>query len=444
MAFRDDFIWGAASSSYQIEGAPYEDGKGASIWDLFCREPGTIAYDHTGDAACDYYHKYEEDIRLMAQLNIKNYRFSLSWPRIFPDGKGDPNLKGLAYYDRIVDLCLTLGITPWITLYHWDLPAALEGGWESASTSYAFVDYAAFVSEHFKGRVKYYFTLNEPQCIVELGYGKGLHAPGKKLPIKELFRCWCNVLLANGLAIRNIKSVDPDIKVGIASTGEFCYPENIDNIEAARLLSFPDGDGWGFTHHRLLDPICLDSFPYTENPELSQASLSVSPREMEIIRADMDFIGLNIYNGHAAAMVDGKPVYISKHEGFPRTALKWPVVPKVMRYGPRWIYERYSLPIIITENGQSCNDRVFLDGSVHDPDRIDYLHRYLGELSKACDDGVPVLGYFHWSFTDNFEWTSGYEERFGLVYVEYPTQKRILKDSAYWYSKTILENGKGL
>ncbi len=444
MSFKDDFIWGAASSSYQIEGGAFEDGKGPSIWDLFCKESGTVSYGHTGEVACNSYHCYEEDIRLIAKLGIRNYRFSLSWPRIFPKGKGELNPKGLDYYDKVVDLCLSLGITPWITLYHWDLPAALEGGWEDYSTPYAFADYAEFIAGHFKGRVKHYFTLNEPQCVVELGYGRGLHAPGKKLPIKERFKCWCHVLLANGLAIRQMRNVDPDIKVGIVSTGELCYPQTREDTEAARLLSFPDGDCWGFTHHWLLDPICLGYFPYTENPELSQAAASVSPMDIEIIKVPMDFIGLNIYNGHASTLTGGKPDYIIKHEGFPRTALKWPVVPEVMRYGPKWIYERYGLPLIITENGQSCNDRIYLDGCVHDPDRIDYLHRYLFALSQACSEGIPVLGYFHWSFTDNFEWTSGYEERFGLVYVDYPSQKRIPKDSAYWYSKTIQENGKNI
>lgn len=445
MAFKGDFIWGVASSSYQTEGAAFEDDKGASIWDLFCRKPGTIDYGHTGEIACDFYHRYEEDIRLMAELGIKNYRFSLSWPRIFPNGKGTLlNQRGLDYYDRVVDLCLSLGITPWITLYHWDLPAALEGGWEDCSTAYAFADYVEFITQHFKGRVRHYFTLNEPQCIVDLGYGRGIHAPGKKLPTKERFKCWYHVLLANGLAIRKMRNADPGIKVGIVSTGDMCYPQTYEDMDAAKLLSFPDGDGWGFTHHWLLDPICLGSFPHTENKELSDAVLSITQKDKEIIRVPMDFIGLNLYNGHAAALIDGKPSYVPKHAGFPRTALKWPVVPEVMRYGPRWIYERYGLPLIITENGQSCNDRIYLDGHVHDPDRIDYLQRYLSELSKACSDGVPVLGYFHWSFTDNFEWTSGYEERFGLVYVNYPSQKRIPKDSAYWYSKTILENGKNI
>ncbi len=444
MKFPDDFIWGVASSSYQIEGAACEGGKGLSIWDNFCKIPGKIAGGHRGDIACDAYHRFEQDIALMASLGIKNYRFSISWPRILPLGKGEINAAGLAYYDALVDCCLAHGIEPWPTLYHWDLPAALEGGWENRACAQAFADYAGIVAEHFKGRVRHYFTLNEPQCAVALGYESGTHAPGKTLPPDGVFKCWCNMLVANGLAVRKIRQADPDALLGLASTGDICYPETEADIEGARALGFGDSPRWNFSHHWLLDPIILGRFPDTDNAELAALARAVPAEDMATIRVDMDTLGINLYHGHAVGSRDGRPVQTRKYEGFPRTALKWPVTPEALGWGPRFLWERYGLPMYITENGQACNDRIFLDGKVHDPDRIDYLQRYLLELRAAVADGIPVRGYFHWSFSDNFEWSSGYDERFGLVYIDYPSQRRIPKDSAQWYSRVIRENGANL
>ena len=444
MMFPKDFIWGVASSSYQIEGAAYEDGKGLSIWDDFCKIPGAIAGGHTGDVACDAYHRFKDDIALMASLGIKNYRFSISWPRIVPQGTGDINAAGLAYYDELVNCCLDHGIEPWATLYHWDLPAALDGGWENRATAAAFADYSALVAEHFRGRIGHYFTLNEPQCAVALGYDSGTHAPGKTLPPDGVFSCWCNMLLANGLAVRSIRQADPDARLGIASTGDICYPETGADINGARALSFGDWPRWSFTHHWLLDPIILGRFPETGDAALAALASAVTPEDMSIIRVDMDVLGINLYHGHAVGSVAGRPAQTPKYEGFPRTALKWPVTPEALGWGSRFLWERYGLPLYITENGQACNDRIFLDGEVHDPDRIDYIHRYLRELRGAVCDGVPVRGYFYWSFCDNFEWSSGYDERFGLVYIDYPSQRRIPKDSAYWYSRMIAENGANL
>ena len=394
--------------------------------------------------ACDAYHRYREDIALMASLGIKNYRLSLSWPRILPEGTGAVNQAGLDYYDRVVDCCLGHGITPWVTLYHWDLPAALPGGWENVDTAHAFARYAALVAAHFRGRVTGYFTLNEPQCSVCLGYESGTHAPGKQLPLPEVFRCWKHLLLANGLAVRAVRAADPRAQVGIASTGDVCYPETQADVEGARELCFGGAERWGFTHHWLLDPICLGRFPATAHQALAQAAGEVTREEMDVIRVDMDHLGINLYHGHAVTTQGGWPELAVKYPGYPRTALKWPVTPQALRWGPRFLWERYGLPLYITENGQSCNDRIYLDGGVHDPDRIDYLHRYLKELSQACQEGVPVRGYFHWSFTDNFEWSSGYDDRFGLVYVDYPTQRRIPKDSARWYGRTMTDNGASL
>lgn len=439
MEFPKQFVWGAASSSYQTEGN--RSGRGDSIWDEFCTRPGAIRNNETGDIACDGLRRFREDVRLLKQLGLSAYRFSLSWPRIFPDGRGEPNRAGLDYYDDLIDLLLAEGITPYVTLYHWDLPLALErqGGWRCRETALAFAEYAGFVARHFAGRVRHYCTLNEPQCFIGLGYGTGEHAPGVCLEGSELFACAANALLAHGLAVQAIrqKSEEP-IQIGVASTGKLCYPlhDTAENRAAAERASFlAEGDRWWFTHTWFLDAILLGSLP----PELQALADSIPQEDWAIIRQPLDFLGVNVYNG---TQTDERGEYADRIPGFPRTALKWPVTPQVMRYGSRWLYRRYHLPMYITENGQSCNDRIFLDGKVHDPDRIDFLHRYLLELRECCAEGVPIKGYFHWSLTDNFEWNNGYDERMGLVYLHYPTQHRIVKDSAEWYARTAQTNGR--
>lgn len=445
ISFPKDFLWGVASSAIQIEGYSTADGGGASIWDTFWGKPGHIANGDDGTVACDAYHRYAEDIELMKQLGARAYRFSTSWARIDPRGDGDWNPEGLAYYDKIVDLCLESGIEPWITLYHWELPQVLEnrGGWQSRDTALAFGRYAGMMARHFRGRVRHYFTLNEPQCTVSLGYGSGVHAPGLKLDMAGQFRVLVNQMLAHGYAFRAMKEADPDAVIGIASTGRLCSPEQetVADIDAARAATFAVSDeDWVFTHHWLLDPICLGRFPEAEGTMLGKLSALVSAEDLEIIHAKPDILGYNIYNGHQVRATDSGYEYVPKYTGFPRTALKWPVTPEVLDWGVRYLGERYRLPGYITENGQSCNDRIFLDGQVHDPDRMDFLARYLVCLGRAIAHGADIRGYFHWSFTDNFEWHSGYADRFGLVYVDYPTQRRIPKDSFCWYAGIIQDN----
>ncbi len=444
MTFPKDFIWGAASSSFQTEGAFNEDGKGRSVWDDFCRLQGVITNNGTGDIACDAYHHVDEDVSLMKQLNLKAYRFSLSWPRILPQGRGSVNKKGFDFYDALVDKLLENGIEPIITLYHWDMPSAMhrQGGWLSRDTIYAFEEYSATVAHHFAGRVNTYIPLNEQQCFVCLGFERGIHAPGLRLPIEGVFSCLHNSLLAQGLSIKALRENSPvSVKIGSASTGRLCYPCDDTPMlcAAAEKSTFViTGDDWLFSHNLFLDPLILGRYPECDIRGFKECAASVPDEDWKIIRQPIDFIGLNIYNGR---LVDENGEEIEKYQGFPRTAMKWPVTPEVLRFGPRFIYNRYRLPVMITENGQSCNDRIFLDGQVHDPDRIDFLHRYLIALRKACDDGVPITGYLHWCLTDNFEWHNGYDERFGLIYIDYPTQRRILKDSAHWFSKTVASNG---
>lgn len=446
MAFREDFVWGAASSAYQTEGFPDADGGGESVWDVFCRRPGAIANGDDGSVACGGYHRFAEDIGLLASLGLSAYRFSTSWARIDPNGDGHWNESGLRYYDRVVDCCLANGAAPWMTLYHWELPQALEekGGWQNSETAAAFSRFAGMMAAHFSGRVSHFITLNEPQIVLKLGYADGIHAPGKRLSLPELVSCWKTLMLAHGLSFRAIREAAPEALIGIASTGKLCCPHTPADEEAARQETFrlTDSD-WMFTHPLVLDAACLGRVE-PEAGALRALFSEVTPEEWETMHAIPDFIGVNSYNGsEIAAGPDGAPVYLPRPQGFACTALKWPVTPEIMEYGYAFLFDRYRLPLYVTECGLSCNDHIFLDGNVHDADRIDFLHRYLLALQKGSEK-ADIRGFFHWSLTDNFEWHSGYGERFGLIYVDYPTQKRLLKDSAFWFAQIVRENGRNL
>ena len=419
--FDKNFLWGTASSSYQIEGAFTEDGKGLSIWDTFSNKPGNIAHDENGNKACDHYHRYREDIALMKNLGIQAYRFSISWSRIFPDGivkDSDGNIRynkaGLDFYDKIVNLCLENNIKPFITVYHWDLPQALEdkGGWLNRETAFIFADYAEFICEHFSDRVTNIATINEPQIISGLGYMLGLHAPGKKLDAVSVLSVIHHLALAHGLAVTKMRAVAKQpVKTGFSSTGDLCYPskECDEDIDAARAECFNIVKGnLTFNHTIFCDMTCLGRYPDIAGTELHlEPGLEkighYEDGDIELIHQPIDYLGINVYNGHEINAAG----HINKKPGSPRTALGWPVTPGVMNYGIRYLYERYNLPIYIFEDGLACNDIISLDGKVHDSNRIDFLTRYLTELEKAYKAGVPILGYFHWSFTDNFEWHSG-------------------------------------
>ena len=436
-------MWGAASSAYQIEGHSRLDGGGECVWDAFCRRPAAIANGEDGTVACDAYHRFEEDLDILARLEIRHYRFSTSWARVDPQGDGRWNAGGLAYYDRVVDACLKRGIVPWMTLYHWELPQAAEnrGGWLLPETAAAFGRFAGMMAEHFKGRVTHYFTLNEPQIVLSLGYGRGIHAPGKQYDLPRLVSCWKHLMMAHGLAARAIRKADPAAQVGIASTGRLCWPRTPEDRAASVRAAFAMTDeDWMFSHPCGLDAVCFGRTE-PEGPRLAALMEKVTAEEWEVMHAVPDMIGVNAYNGHEiAAGLDGEPVYVPRYPGFPRTALKWPITPEIMEYGFQDLYRRYRLPLYVTECGLSCNDRVFLDGQVHDPERIDFLTRYLDALCRGAEQ-AEIRGFFHWSLTDNFEWHSGYSERFGLVYVDYPSQRRILKDSAYWYAEIAKGGG---
>lgn len=454
MGFKKEFVWGGATASYQVEGAAYEDGKGLNIWDVFCKEPGHVYEGHTGDVACDHYHRYKEDIALMKEMGLQAYRFSLSWARILPDGTGKVNEKGLDFYDRLIDTLLENGIEPYVTLYHWDLPYELhkQGGWLNPKSPDWFYEYASIVARHFSDRVKYFFTLNEPQCTVGLGYQTGEHAPGLKVGPYDYFQIWHNVLLAHGRGVDALReySVKP-VKVGMAPCGALYLPasEKPEDIKAANWATFHlMGDQFSDLSWDVAlctDPVFLGQYPEDILKKYGQYFPKFKDRDMDQIKRPLDFYGQNMYNAvPVRAGEDGTPIRVSRYAGFPKTAIQWPVTPECLYWAPKFLYERYQKPVYITENGMSAHDWVSLDGKVHDPNRIDFNHRYLREFKRAAEDGVDAAGYFAWSVMDNFEWGYGYSERFGMIYVDYRTQERILKDSAYDFREIIRSNGESL
>lgn len=444
--FPEDFIWGAACASYQCEGAWNEDGKGPSIWDDFCHEWNGrhIKNDDTGNIACDTYHRFREDIALMKAHSIKAYRFSISWTRIIPDGDGEVNELGLKYYDELVDELLRSGIEPMVTLYHWDLPSALQakGGWQNREIADVFGRYARIIAQRFKGRVHKYMTINEPLCVCNNGYGIGVFAPGYKVGEDALVRIYHHICLAHSEAQRQIKAVDPAAQVGIVCCGRQTFPEKDtpENREAAYHAMFDLSQDWIGTYNIVPDSLIFRRYDASA-PEVVQRFAATIPASDWALMETPDFLGINVYGGDK---VDAQGKLVRFAPGYPVTGNKWRITPEVMHYGTVNIFRRYNLPIYITENGLSCNDIVYLDGQVHDPKRIDFLQRYLSSLYKAIEEGVPVKGYLHWSILDNFEWASGYDERFGLIYVDYVTQRRIPKDSIRWYKKLIESNGKCL
>ena len=448
MTFPKGFIWGAATSAYQIEGAANKDGRGPSIWDLFCRKPGAIWQGNSGDIACDHYHRYREDVALMKELGLQAYRFSIAWPRVLPQGTGAVNTAGLDFYDRLIDELFNAGITPYVTLYHWDFPLALyqQGGWLQPDSSDWFADYAAAVVDRLSDRVKNWFTFNEPQIFVGMGYQDGSHAPGDRLEFSSVLLIAHNVLLAHGKAVQTIRSrarSAPCIGYAVAAS-PVAVPASTqkEDIRAARQVFFSVARNDCLNNSWWTDPVVFGHYP-EDGVKLFEKDLPpIGNNDLRIICQPLDFLGLNVYFGEKyRAGTDGTPEAVPFEPGHAHTSFQWPVVPESLYWASKFYCEHYKLPIIISENGMSNSDRISRDGTVHDPQRIDFLQRYLLELRRACTDGIDVRGYFLWSLMDNFEWSAGYRERFGIVYVDYPTQKRIKKDSAYWYRGVIASNG---
>lgn len=450
----EGFKWGAASAAYQVEGAMLEDGKSLSIWDAYCMRPATIKRGETGQVSCDHYHRYKEDVRLMKEIGLGAYRFSTSWPRVLPDGTGQINDRGLDFYDRLVDELLAGDIQPFLTLFHWDMPLCLyeRGGWKNPDSASWFAEYACAVSGKLGDRVKHWITFNEMAMFVKLGYMDGVHAPGERLGTVECLRMIKNLLLAHGRGVSALRAtLSGDASIGFAHCG--CVNAPIDDapahVEAARKSMFhvPNACGYHpvYSNTLFLDPVFLGKYDEQTLAYFGDHLPAVSDDEMKMISQPVDFLGLNYYMGfHIKADADGNPVEATTNADEGCTNFRWPVRPAGLYWGCKFLHERYRAPILVTENGMSSADWVALDGKVHDPNRIDFLRRYLGELAKAGRDGVPLLGYFHWSVMDNFEWSEGYGERFGLIHVDFKTHKRTLKDSALWYKKVIETNGKSL
>jgi beta-glucosidase len=451
MIFPKGFVWGTATASYQIEGAAFEDGRGLSVWDMFCRRPGAVWNGQSGETACDHYHRYREDVALMKAMGLSAYRFSVSWPRVLPKGTGAVNPKGLAFYDHLVDDLLAANIAPYVTLFHWDYPYDLfcRGGWLNRDSADWFADYTAVMVDKLSDRVRHWITFNEPQCFIGLGHSEGKHAPGEKLEFSQVLQSAHHVLLAHGKASQVIRArAKLAADVGYASVGIIRIPatDSPMDIEAARQSMFAvpmDANLWN--NSWWIDPILLGRYPANALEMYGARAPKIQSGDMETIHQPVDFLGANIYSGERVrAGKDQQPETVLYPDGFPLTAFRWYVEPAAMYWGPKFYAERYQRPILITENGMSNVDWVSLDGGVHDSIRIDFLRRYLRELGRAIQDGVDVRGYFHWSLLDNFEWAEGFKERFGLVYVDFATQKRIPKDSANWYKDVVASNGQAV
>ncbi|MGA7810087.1 GH1 family beta-glucosidase [Bradyrhizobium sp.] len=442
--FPDGFLWGAATSAYQIEGAVGEDGRGPSIWDQFAHIPGKIADRSNADVADDSYHLYRDDVQLLKALGAKAYRFSIAWPRVFPEGTGAANPKGLDFYDRLLDELLADGIEPFATLYHWDLPQALQdrlGGWMSRDTSAAFADYAGYVAARLSDRVTHFFTINECARLVNLGYGARLDAPGLNLPQGALNQVRHNVALGHGLAVQAIRARGrAGTRVGPAENMVSCIPalDTPADVRAAEIATREHNAGYLTL---LLEGKYTDAYlasAGTDAPKFTAEDLSA-------ISSPIDFLGINVYTAdHYVVAADNAAGYalLPFPASFPLMDAPWlRFSPEAMYWVPRHAAMLWNVKsIYITENGTAASDQRAADGAVYDTDRIMYLRSYLRQLQRATSGGVPVHGYFLWSLIDNFEWSDGLEKRYGLYYVDFATRQRTPKLSASFYRELIRQN----
>lgn len=436
MGFQKDFLWGAASASAQIEGGFDAGGRTPSIWDMAPAKK--IKHDDSCRVGCDHYHHMKEDVALMREMGLKSYRFSISWSRVVP-AEGKINPEGLQFYSDLVDELCKNGIEPLVTVFHWDMPLWVyeKGGWLSRRIVPLFADYTKAVVDALSDRVTYWMPMNEPQCFIMNGYMQGAHAPfqHRYLALTKLTKNCMRAFSESVKLIRANAKKTPKIGIAMASGAFVPDGESAETVERARAMTFDSGAGlmsnrwWG-------DPLLLGK------GVRAFGVYHISDSFANRICQPLDFLGLNLYSPYNDADWggDGK----KKPAGRPRNSIGWAVDGSVMYYAPKFMHARYGLPIMVTENGLAANDWVCLDGKVHDPARADFLHRYLGELKRAADDGVPIIGYQHWSVMDNFEWAEGYDPRFGLIYVDYQTGRRVLKDSAYAYREIIESNGESL
>jgi beta-glucosidase len=442
--FPRHFLWGTATSATQIEGAAGEDGRGPSIWDRFAHRQGTIADRSNADIACNHYHLYRQDVQLMKALGVKAYRFSIAWPRIFPEGTGKPNPKGLDFYHRLIDELVANGIAPFVTLYHWDLPQALQdrfGGWMSRDTARAFAGYAGYVTDRLSDRARHFFTINECSRLVHLGHRLGIDAPGLKLPEGEANQVRHNVALGHGLAVQSIRAHGrAGTAVGPAENIDVCVPaiETEANVRAAEVATRELNAGYMTV---ILEGQYTDA--YLERT--GKHAPKFTDEELRIISSRIDFVGLNVYKpDHYVLAADNARGFALAPfpASFPHMDSSWlNFGPEAMYWAPRHVARLWGIhSIYITENGTSAADEPATDGQVLDLDRIMYLRNYLMQLQRATSEGIPVRGYFLWSLMDNFEWADGFSKRFGLYRVDFDTQRRTPKLSASFYRETIKRN----
>lgn len=450
--FRDDFVWGVASSAYQVEGRDPEDGAGKNVWDTFA-EAGRIFENQDASVSCDHIHRYKEDFALMRNLGVKAYRFSISWSRLIPDGVGKVNEKAVALYRDMIMEMKKNGIEPYLTLFHWEYPQALmdQGGWLNENADDWFGQYAKVVAENFTDLCDKVFTLNEPQCFIGLGHMRGIHAPGLCMDTKDVFQITHNVLKAHGKAVLALrKYAKQPISIGFAPTCGVAIPasDKPEDIEAAKKVFYGfynPLENWTWNVTWYSDAVFFGKYPEEGLEKYKEYLPNITKEDMELISQPIDFLGQNVYNGYyVRAGKDGEPEFVKKAPGFPKTGTDWPVTPECLYWGTKFLYERYQMPLFITENGMACHDYVSEDGRVHDPNRIEFLDRYIAALGQSAKEGTDIRGYFEWSFCDNLEWAEGYNKRFGIVYVNYQTQERIAKDSALWYKRVMETNGKSL
>lgn len=443
-------IWGASTSAYQIEGAYNSDGKGLSIWDQYCRQPGNISHGDTGNISCDHYSHYKEDVDLMAEIGLQSYRFSISWPRVLPHGTGKVNALGLQFYDRLVDKLLEKKIEPLVTLFHWDYPLALlhRGGWLNPDSPKWYAEYVKIIARKIGDRVEKWITFNEPQVFINEGHLNNFHAPGLKLSLTDSLLAGHHVLLAHGMgcqALRQEAKKPPQI--GWAPAGKTWAPvsDDLKDIEAAHEITFGVPRKDLFNDPWWSDPVVLGHYPEAGLKRYGNAMIEYDPDDMKIICQPLDFLALNLYFCEGKVREGPDDLEEVAYDGnTPRTMMDWPVTPEVLYWSPKWNYERYKLPIIISENGLAAMDWVQEDGRVHDPQRIDFYRSYIKQLNRSVKAGVDIIGFYAWSLLDNFEWSQGYRQRFGLIHVDMNTGARTLKDSAYWYRNVIATDGKKL
>ena len=441
VVFPENWVWGAATAAYQIEGAVREGGRGQSIWDTFSHSPGKVANGDTGDVACDHFHRFPEDIGLMRELGLGGYRFSIAWPRIFPGGVGRPNSEGLDFYRRLVDELYTAGITPYVTLYHWDLPQALQdaGGWANRDTAHRFGEYAHTVAAALGSGVQHWFTINEPWVAAFLGHWTGDHAPGER-NVRLALLAAHNLLLAHGEGMTALRSeMGPGGQAGIVLNLAPCQPAGDTNadLEAAERTD-------GYMNRWFLGPLYRGHYPEDMTRLYGDAVPEIAPGDMELISQPTDMLGVNYYFRSLVAY-DSAALPLQARRVFPTgaqvTAMGWEVYPPGLYEILKRVHDDYSPgTLLVTENGAAYDD-VVEDGRVEDPEREDYLHEHLLQAYRAVEDGVPLKGYFVWSLLDNFEWSLGYSKRFGVIYVDYSTQERIVKRSGRWYAGVTRENG---